>query len=240
MLDIDLTGPSIPRMFGLEGAQVHQSSGGWVPIPVEGANIVCMSIGFLLADRGDSVVWRGPKKSAMIKQFLTNVMWGNLDYLLIDTPPGTSDEHITVMEMLRDSSPEGAVLVTTPQGVATNDVRKELNFCRKVGIDVLGVVENMSGYICPHCADCTNIFSSGGGEAMAKEYNVPFLGRAPIDPKFVLLIEEQHNKHIQNQKLDSASQLTKQSLLSEYEKLSLFPIFNDITAQMLENIEKTD
>ncbi|KAI8093866.1 cytosolic Fe-S cluster assembly factor CFD1 [Halteromyces radiatus] len=153
VLDVDLTGPSIPRMLGLDGKKVHQASQGWVPVYAdEHQRLSCMSIGFLLASKNDSVVWRGPKKNAMIKQFLQDVYWGDLDYLLIDTPPGTSDEHIGVVEYLKAFQPDGAVIVTTPQAVAVADVRKELSFCRKVKLPILGVVENMSGYICPHCA----------------------------------------------------------------------------------------
>ena len=153
-----------------------------------------MSLGFLLRDRGDAVVWRGPKKTAMVRQFLTDVLWGELDYLLIDTPPGTSDEHISLAEtLLKQAAPgqvSGAVVVTTPQAVATADVRKELNFCAKTGIKVLGVVENMSGFVCPHCSQCTNVFSSGGGKIMADEFAVRFLGSVPLDPQFVTLVEE--------------------------------------------------
>jgi len=153
LLDIDLCGPSVPTMLGLRGAKVHQSSQGWVPVYAdETQRLAVMSIGFLLAKEDDAVVWRGPKKTAMIRQFLTDVQWGYLDYLIVDTPPGTSDEHISIVESLRDHNPDGAVLVTTPQAVALADVRKELNFCRKVGLEILGVVENMSGFVCPHCA----------------------------------------------------------------------------------------
>ncbi|CAH1963086.1 unnamed protein product [Acanthoscelides obtectus] len=142
-----------------------------------------MSIGFLLNDRNSAVVWRGPKKTAMVKQFLTDVLWGDLDYLIIDTPPGTSDEHITVMENLKTVKCDGAVIVTTPQAVAIEDVRKEITFCKKTGIPVLGIIENMSGFVCPHCSECTNIFSTGGGESLAQLANVTFLGVLPIDTK---------------------------------------------------------
>ncbi len=152
-----------------------------------------MSLGFLLQNRGDAVVWRGPKKTAMIRQFLTDVLWGELDYLLIDTPPGTSDEHISLAEtLLKDALPgqvAGAVVVTTPQAVATADVRKELNFCAKTGIHVIGVIENMAGFVCPNCAECTNIFGKGGGQVMADDFKVRFLGGVPIDPQFVMLVE---------------------------------------------------
>jgi len=159
VLDVDLTGPSIPRLFGIESSKVTQAPGGWIPVPVHSANplsgigeLRCMSLGFLLRERGDAVVWRGPKKTAMVRQFLSDVLWGELDYLLIDTPPGTSDEHISLAETLqKNAAPgqvKGAVVVTTPQAVATADVKKELNFCAKTGIHVIGVIENMSGFVC--------------------------------------------------------------------------------------------
>lgn len=142
-----------------------------------------MSIGFLLDSKNTAVVWRGPKKTSMVKQFLHDVCWGELDYLIIDTPPGTSDEHITVMENLKAVKCDGAVIVTSPQAVAVEDVRKEVTFCKKTGIPILGIVENMSGYVCPHCTECTNIFSSGGGAALAEIAKVPLLGTLPIDPR---------------------------------------------------------
>ncbi|KAL4801614.1 P-loop containing nucleoside triphosphate hydrolase protein [Aspergillus unguis] len=237
ILDIDLTGPSIPRLVGLEGAKITQSPNGWIPVPVhdsqsasstsndatnpsatDGAqnetrtgngrgSLRCMSLGFLLRDRGDAVIWRGPKKTAMIRQFLSDVYWGETDYLLVDTPPGTSDEHIALAEELlkisttdpsqssssgiEDGLPRltGAVLVTTPQAIATSDVRKEVNFCVKTNIPTLGVVENMSGYTCPCCGEVSNLFSSGGGEVMASEMGVRFLGRVPVDVTFGALVE---------------------------------------------------
>lgn len=200
VLDVDLTGPNIPRMFSVERAKVTQAPGGWLPITVHEADAAkgvgalrVMSLGFLLQNRGDAVVWRGPKKTAMVRQFLSDVLWGDTDFLLVDTPPGTSDEHISLAETLQQKTAPGqlagAVVVTTPQAVATADVRKELNFCRKTAIPVLGVVENMSGFVCPCCGERTNIFMSGGGEVMATDFGVPFLGRVPIDPIFVELIE---------------------------------------------------
>ena len=185
ILDIDLCGPSIPKMFGVDNMEVHQCDEGWLPVFTnETQSMAIMSIAFLLSSSNDAVVWRGPKKNAMIKQFLTDVAWGNRDILIIDTPPGTSDEHITVMESLKASEVhiDGAVLVTTPQAVAVGDVRRELTFCRKAKLDILGIVENMSGFVCPNCKDCTNIFSKGGGKALAEHANVPFLGAVPIDP----------------------------------------------------------
>jgi Mrp family chromosome partitioning ATPase len=261
ILDIDLTGPSIPRLFGIESAKVTQAPGGWIPVPVHGANpatgigsLSCMSLGFLLRERGDAVVWRGPKKTAMVRQFLTDVLWGDLDYLLIDTPPGTSDEHISLAEtLLKNALPgqvSGAVVVTTPQAVATADVRKELNFCTKTGINVIGVVENMSGFVCPNCSECTNVFSSGGGKVMAQDFNVRFLASVPIDPQFVMLVEtgrrpvypvgtEVNGQEMGSQQTIDVSQDVKDpgSLVEKYKSCSLCPIFRDITKDVMEVVE---
>ncbi|MCJ1247951.1 cytosolic Fe-S cluster assembly factor cfd1 [Trapelia coarctata] len=277
ILDIDLTGPSIPRLLGIEASKVKQAPGGWLPVevhlsqtlppappttyplpipttalngsnneaktpssiestngsstihpppsstaPTNGHNpsqptqigsLHAMSLAFLLTTRSSAIVWRGPKKTAMVRQFLTSVLWPPTDYLLIDTPPGTSDEHISLVEtLLKDvaaplpptngssngvspaprSKPQlaGAVIVTTPQAVAISDVKKELNFCGKTGVKVLGVVENMSGYVCECCGVSTNLFSKGGGEVMAREFGVPFLGGVPLDGQWGVLVEE--------------------------------------------------
>ncbi len=193
LLDIDLCGPSVPKMLNMENCEVHQTDDGWLPVYSDKTQTLgVMSIGFLLNNANEAVVWRGPKKNAMIKQFLSDVAWGKRDVLIIDTPPGTSDEHITVMEALRESATavEGAVVVTTPQAVAVGDVRRELTFCKKTGLKVIGVVENMSGYICPNCSECTNIFSKGGGAALAEHAKVPFLGSVPIDPNLCRAAEK--------------------------------------------------
>lgn len=239
VLDIDLTGPSLPRMFGVEDKKVMQSTSGWVPVSVvsttdkkegDGDNtrgtLSLMSLGFLIGNRGNSVVWRGPKKTAMIRQFLKDVVWtggkdDKLDYLLIDTPPGTSDEHIAIAEELRWAKPDGAIIVTTPQQVATADVRKEINFCRKVKFNTIGVVENMSGFICPHCAECTNIFLSGGGEELCLNFEIPYLGNVPIDPTFVELIETQESQG-------------EKRLIEQYEKSNLLPLMGHIVDKILE------
>ncbi|XP_021553867.1 cytosolic Fe-S cluster assembly factor NUBP2 isoform X5 [Neomonachus schauinslandi] len=153
-------------------------------------SISLMSVGFLLESPDEAVVWRGPKKNALIKQFVADVAWGQLDYLVVDTPPGTSDEHMAAVEALRPYSPLGALVVTTPQAVSVGDVRRELTFCRKTGLQVVGVVENMSGFVCPHCAECTNVFSRGGGEVLASLAGVPFLGSVPLDPELTRSLEE--------------------------------------------------
>lgn len=184
LLDIDLCGPSVPYLLNLENQSVHQGPDGWIPVYLDNEQrLGVMSIGFLLGSRNDAVVWRGPKKTSMIKQFLEDVCWQELDFLVIDTPPGTSDEHITVMENLRQVPQCGAIIVTTPQEVAIEDVRKEITFCRKTGIPILGIIENMSGYECPNCSECTNIFSSGGGKSLADISKIPFMGSLPIDPR---------------------------------------------------------
>lgn len=184
VLDVDVCGPSVPTMMGLPNERLHATSSGWSPLYVLD-NLCVMSIGFMLPSNSDAVIWRGPKKNGLIKQFLKDVDWGDLDYLLLDTPPGTSDEHLSVVTYLKESGIDGAVIVTTPQEVALQDVRKEIDFCRKVGIKILGVVENMSGFVCPSCHGQSDIFipSTGGAERMCKEMGLKLLGKIPLDPR---------------------------------------------------------
>lgn len=184
LLDVDVCGPSAPQMLGVADEEVRMSNSGWSPVYVE-ENLGVMSIGFMLPAKDDAIIWRGVRKTGLIKQFLRDVDWGELDYLIVDAPPGTSDEHISLVQMLAESDVDGALIVTTPQEVSLLDVRKEINFCRKSGTKVLGVVENMAGFVCQHCQGCTDIFyaSSGGAEKMCKEMDVPYLGRIPLDPR---------------------------------------------------------
>lgn len=179
LLDVDIHGPSVPTMLGLEGATVDQSADGL--IPVELGHLKVMSMGFLLRNPDDAVIWRGPVKGTVIKQFLKDVAWGDLDYLIIDAPPGTGDEPLSVCQLI--SPIDGAVIVTTPQKVAAVDVRKSITFCGQMGLTILGVVENMNGFVCPKCGELTSILSSGGGRAMATDMHVPFLGSIPMDPQ---------------------------------------------------------
>uniref|UniRef100_H2LSK1 Nucleotide binding protein 2 (MinD homolog, E. coli) n=1 Tax=Oryzias latipes TaxID=8090 RepID=H2LSK1_ORYLA len=191
ILDVDLCGPSIPRMLCVGRPDVHQCDSGWVPVYTDAQkSLALMSIGFLMEDPDEAVIWRGPKKTAMIAQLVSDVAWGELDVLLVDTPPGTSDEHLAVLENLRKHRVDGAVLVTTPQAVSTGDVRREITFCKKTGVRILGIVENMSGFVCPHCTECTNIFSKGGGEELAKLTGSVFLGSVPLDPLLSASVEE--------------------------------------------------
>lgn len=184
VLDVDICGPSIPRVMGLDGEQVHQSGSGWSPVFVED-NLGVMSAGFLLGSPDDAIIWRGPKKNGLIKQFLRDVDWEDVDFLIIDTPPGTSDEHLSLVQYLQNANIDGAVVITTPQEVSLMDVRKEINFCHKVKLPVIGVVENMSGFVCPSCKNESQIFppTTGGAEQMADEMKVPFLGKLPLDPR---------------------------------------------------------
>jgi ATP-binding protein involved in chromosome partitioning len=179
LLDVDIHGPSIPTMLGLERERVRGSEDGLLPVDVGGLQV--MSLGFLLGHQDDAVIWRGPMKMNVIKQFLKDVVWGDLDYLIIDSPPGTGDEPLSVCQLI--GALDGAVIVTTPQNVAAVDVRKSITFCRQLHVPVLGVVENMSGFACPKCGEVTQILPSGGGRRIAEDMNVPFLGAIPMDPK---------------------------------------------------------
>ena len=179
LLDVDIHGPSIPTMLGLEGEviQGHENE----LFPAEVGTLKVMSLGFFLRHQDDAVIWRGPLKMGAIKQFLKDVVWGDLDYLIIDSPPGTGDEPLSVVQLIGELT--GAVIVTTPQKVAAVDVRKSITFCHQLKVPVLGVIENMSGFVCPHCGKSTDILRSGGGARMAEEMQVPFLGSIPIDPQ---------------------------------------------------------
>ena len=179
LLDIDIHGPSVPTMLGLTNETVQSEEEGLVPVSI--GNLKVMSLGFLLKSQDDPVIWRGPMKMGVIKQFLSDVHWGDLDYLIIDSPPGTGDEPLSIYQLIHDL--DGALIVTTPQKVASVDVRKSISFCQRLNLPVLGVIENMSGFTCPNCGVTTHIFPSGGGMAIARDMKVPFLGSIPMDPK---------------------------------------------------------
>jgi Mrp family chromosome partitioning ATPase len=184
IMDVDICGPSIPTILGIASEQVHTSAAGWSPVYVQD-NLGAMSVGFMLPSSKDAVMWRGPKKNGLIAQFLKDVDWGALDYLVVDTPPGTSDEHLSIVQLLKESGIDGAVLITTPQEVALQDVAREIDFCRKVGVPILGLVENMAGFVCPNCKTESQIFrpSTGGAARLAKETGVELLGSVPLDPR---------------------------------------------------------
>lgn len=182
ILDVDIHGPSVPKMLRMEGRKLETKGEKLVPAAV--GSVKVMSIGFLLSGSDDAVIWRGPMKAGVIKQFVEDVDWGELDYLIVDCPPGTGDEPLSVIQTL--GSADGAIVVTTPQDVALADVRKSIRFCSQLNLPVLGVIENMSGFACPHCGEIVDVFKSGGGQHMAGEMGVPFLGRVPLDPAVVI------------------------------------------------------
>jgi predicted Fe-Mo cluster-binding NifX family protein/MinD-like ATPase involved in chromosome partitioning or flagellar assembly len=178
LMDADIHGPSIPKLLNVEGRNVGHDGKGIVPIEVGGLKV--MSIGFLLRSQDDAVIWRGPMKYSLIKQFFEEVGWGRLDALIVDCPPGTGDEPLSVVQLLGKVT--GAIVVTTPQDLAIVDVRKCVTFCRSLNVPVAGVIENMSGFACPSCGAVASVFKVGGGKRMAGEMGIPFLGAIPLDP----------------------------------------------------------
>jgi ATP-binding protein involved in chromosome partitioning len=191
LLDADIHGPSIPKMFGIEDTRPEVDENGIVPISVT-ENLSVMSVALLLEDKDAPVIWRGPAKMAAIKQFLEDVSWGKLDYLIVDLPPGTGDEPLSIAQLIEKM--EGAVVVTTPQDVALVSVRKSIKFAEILKVPVIGIVENMAGIICPHCDEKIDIFGRGGVEKASTDFNVPVLGELPMDPK-IAEIEDSGKVH---------------------------------------------
>jgi len=179
LLDIDIHGPNIPKMLNIEDAVITGGKNGISPIMVP-PRLRVMSMAFFLSDRDTPIIWRGPMKMGVIRQFLGEVNWGPLDYLVIDLPPGTGDEPLSIAQLIPDA--DGVIIVTTPQEVALLDSRKSVSFARELKLPVIGIVENMSGFTCPHCGKQVAIFKVGGGERAAADLGVPFLGRIPFDP----------------------------------------------------------
>ncbi|MEF8837432.1 MAG: Mrp/NBP35 family ATP-binding protein [Candidatus Bipolaricaulota bacterium] len=181
LLDADLHGPNIPKIMGLEDGKISGNEDNLEPPSL--GNLKVMSIGFTLPSTDSPVVWRGPLKMKAIKQFLGDVNWGDLEYLIIDLPPGTGDEPLSIAQLL--SELDGSIVVTTPQDLSLLDSKKAVNFSKKLDLPVIGIIENMSGFICPHCGEKTEIFKSGGGEEAAKEIEANFLGQIPLDQRIV-------------------------------------------------------
>jgi ATP-binding protein involved in chromosome partitioning len=181
IIDVDLHGPDIPRMLGLEGTPQVNENKKLSPISYS-ENLKAISIESFTPNKDDAIIWRGPLKFSAIKQFIGDIDWGNLDFLVIDAPPGTGDEPLTVAQTISDAK---AIIVTTPQEVALADVRKSINFCKTVKMEIFGLIENMSGFSCPHCGEMIELFGTGGGEKTANQMGVRFLGRIPFDPQMV-------------------------------------------------------
>ena len=183
LLDVDLHGPSIPILMNVHGGLNMTGTGAVEPYRFSD-NLGIVSMGMLLGDRDTAVIWRGPLKIGAIRQFISDIEWADLDYLVVDSPPGTGDEPLTVAQTIPDAE---AVIVTTPQEVSLSDVRKSINFCRQVNMKIIGVVENMSDFPCPHCGEKISLFGAGGGAKMASQMGVPLLGEIPMDPTIVPL-----------------------------------------------------
>jgi ATP-binding protein involved in chromosome partitioning len=184
LMDVDIHGPDVIRMLNMTGTLEPPKSEKDLVEPLNyNDNLKVVSLEYMMKDRDEAIIWRGPLKIQAIRQFVADFNWGDLDYLVIDAPPGTGDEPLSVAQTIPLLK---AIVVTTPQKVALADVRKSINFCKTVNVSIVGVVENMSGFVCPHCNETVDIFKSGGGEQVAREFDLPFLGRVPMDPKVVM------------------------------------------------------
>jgi Mrp family chromosome partitioning ATPase len=181
LLDVDLHGPSIPRLMNIKGGLDMPREGAVRPYRLS-ERLSVVSLEMVLGDKDTAVIWRGPLKISAIRQFISDIEWGDLDFLIVDSPPGTGDEPLTVAQTIPDAE---ALIVTTPQEISLADVRKSINFCKQVNLKITGVVENMSGFVCPHCGKNVPIFGKGGGKGMAHQMGVPFLGEIPLDPQMV-------------------------------------------------------
>lgn len=207
LLDVDLHGPSIPRLMNIKGGLDMPREGAVRPHRLsDGLSIV--SLEMVLGDKDTAVIWRGPLKISAIRQFISDIEWGDLDYLIVDSPPGTGDEPLTVAQTIPDAE---ALIVTTPQEISLADVRKSINFCKQVNLKIMGVVENMSGFVCPHCGKNIPIFGKGGGKGMADQMGVPFLGEIPLDPQMVEMGD--------TGKLDALAEMSDLEINKVYEEI---------------------
>lgn len=187
VMDIDIHGPNLPMVLGIDKERLMSMNNKIIPVAVL-PNLKAISIGFLLENQDTAVIWRGPLKTKLIRQFIDDVDWGEPEYMVIDLPPGTGDEPLSIAQEFQNV--DGAIIVTTPQELSLLDSRKAVDFAKKLNIPVIGVIENMSGLRCPHCGKMIYLFKEGGGEKAAKQLNVPFLGKVPIDPEIVELTDK--------------------------------------------------
>ena len=181
LMDVDIHGPDVPRMLGLRGILDLKENRKLIPMNYS-ENLTAVSLESLIPNKDDAIIWRGPMKHNIIRQFIAEVEWGELDFLIIDSPPGTGDEPLTVAQTISDAK---AIIVTTPQEISLADVRKSINFCKTVKMEIIGIIENMSGCVCPHCEKMIELFGAGGGEKTAEAFGIPFLGKIPFDPGVV-------------------------------------------------------
>jgi ATP-binding protein involved in chromosome partitioning len=214
VLDGDIHGPSIPKILGVEDKKPEPTEIGIKPVQVQ-PNLKVMSMGFLLQDKDSPVIWRGPLKMAAIKQFIGDVNWGKIDFLIVDLPPGTGDEPLSIAQLIPES--DGAIIVTTPQDVALLSVRKSINFVKKMNMPVIGIIENMSGFKCPHCNKSIDIFKTGGGKKASKDFNLSFLGEIPIDPDIVKMGDSGEPFVIKNAESNTAKSM--EEIVKNIEKL---------------------
>jgi ATP-binding protein involved in chromosome partitioning len=213
LMDVDLHGPSIPNMLKIKGGIDVKGKNEISPFEYS-ANLGVISMGMIMQDQDAAVIWRGPMKISAIRQFISDITWGDLDFLIVDSPPGTGDEPLTVAQTISDAE---ALIVTTPQEISLADVRKSITFCRQVNMKILGVVENMSGLTCPHCNEKIAIFGEGGGKNMASAMDVPFIGEIPIDPEVVKLADEKQLENILEKK-ESEVYKAYMSIIDKIEK----------------------
>jgi len=214
LLDCDFHGPTIPTMLGLEKERIMQTSNGLFPVQAS-ENLKVLSIGFLINNKDDAIIWRGPMKMGAIRQLLGEFTWGELEYLIIDLPPGTGDEPLTIAQLIPKMA--GVIIVTTPQDVALVSVRKSINFVKKLQLSIIGIIENMSGFTCPYCHNPFDIFKKGGGKKAAKEFNIAYLGSIPLDTVFV----EKGDRGTLKIEKDSVIETSFTSLINNIEKKML-------------------
>ena len=214
IMDVDLHGPDVPRMLGLNGMPELTQNKKLSPLHYSD-HLSAISIESFTPGKDDAIIWRGPLKYSAIRQFIGEVDWGDLDFLVIDSPPGTGDEPLTVAQTISDAK---AIIVTTPQEVALADVRKSINFCKTVNVEIFGMIENMSGLNCPHCGEMIDLFGAGGGERTAKEMGIRFLGRIPFDPNVVACgdsgacYQEKHQNSAVTKAFTAVAQTVSQSI----------------------------
>ena len=216
LLDVDMHGPNIPKMLAIEHMILTGDEKKIQPVAFM-TNLKVVSMAFLMKEKESPLIWRGPLKMGAIKQFLEDVDWGDLDFLVIDSPPGTGDEPLSVVQLIKNV--DGTIIVTTPQDLALLDSRKAVNFAKRLNMPVLGIVENMSGFVCPHCGKKTDLFKTGGGEKAAKEMNVPFLGKIPFEPEIVTTGDE------------------GKPFIQKHSETQTSQIFNQIVERLIEKLE---